>query len=842
MARPVPPAPPITRRRLSWWVRHSDLKLQTLLFLVILVTVFARVAPLEMQKRIVNEAIFLGDIDLLLRYCGIYLAAVLLASGLKYVINILQALIGQRALAEMRKALYHHLLTLPLNFFRKTQPGMVVASLVSELAAAGDFVGLAVAVPVINLLTLLAFGVYLFWLNPLLAAVSLAIYPAVLILVPMLQRRVNRTNKERVDTTRTLSDKIAETVSGIHEVHANATYGIENRKYDDIVESLRKNRVVWSLFKDGVKVVNNLFNNLSPFFIFILGGYLTIRGQLELGSLVAFLSAQEKLFDPWKELLDFYQAYQDATVRYHRTMEYYDMESEIVLEPDGREPYDLDGRVEVRDLSFFTDSGIQLLDRIGFELEAGEQLAVVGFSGSGKSTLAQCIAQLYKYDAGHIRIGDREVNDLTKRDMARVMGLVSQAPYIFSGTIEENLLYACAPLVEEREENGEENAGPSLDDMIAVLQQTGIFVDVLRFGLNAVLDPATRGELIERTLRVREAFRESAGEDLSDSMEFYREDRYLRHAGVAENLLFGTTGDADFETPRLPRNEFFRRFLDAADLNRPLLNLGAELARRTVDILGDLPPDEVFFEWSPIPPDELDAYRELAERLGRKRLHELKAPERERLLELALRFAPGRHKMVAMPDLLKSLLLEGRALFRDMVLEEMPDRFDFHDPSRYIPGETLRNNILFGRTTTDNAKARERIDQRIIRILIEEDLLETVLRIGMQFQVGSKGDRLSGGQRQKLAIARIFLKAPKLLVMDEATSALDNASQARIQNLVETRWKGRSTVIAVIHRLDIVRNYDRVAVMKAGKIEEIGPYEELMERKGLLHELVHGKR
>ncbi len=835
------PAPLVTHRKLSWWVRNSNLKLQILLFLVILVTVFARVVPLEMQKRIVNEAIFMGDMELLMLYSGIYLAAVVLASGLKYAINILQALIGQRALAEMRKALYHHILTLPLNFFRKTQPGMVVASLVSELTAAGDFVGLAIAVPTVNLLTLLAFGGYLFWLNPLLAAVSLAIYPAVLTLVPKLQRRVNRSNKERVDTTRTLSDKIAETVTGIHEIHANGTYGIENRKYDNLVEELRKNRVVWSLFKDGVKVTNNLFNNLSPFFIFILGGYLAIQGKLELGALVAFLSAQEKLYDPWKELLDFYQAYQDATVRYRRTMEYFDTESDITLEPEGRDAYELDGDVEVQDLNFFTDSGIQLLERVSFSLKAGEQLAVVGFSGSGKSTLAQCVAQLYKYETGHIRIGGREVTELTKRDMVHTIGLVSQAPFIFNGTIEENLLYACAPLIEEKEANGEEDARPTLDDMISALQQTGIFADVLRFGLNTVLDPETHEELIGRAIEVRESFRESVGDELSDAVEFYHEDRYLRHAGVAENLMFGTTEDEDFSLENLPRNEFFRDFLDAADLNRPLLNLGAELARQTVDILGDLPPDEVFFEWSPIPPDELDEYRELADRLRRKRLHELKSRERAELMELALRFQPGRHKMVALPDMLKSLLLEGRALFRERVEKERPGLFDFYDPSRYIPGETLLNNILFGRVTTDNPRAQERINQRIIQLLIEADLLETALAIGMQFEVGSKGDRLSGGQRQKLAIARVFLKAPRLLIMDEATSALDNSSQARIQKLIETRWKGDSTVIAVIHRLDIIKNYDQVAVMKAGKIGEIGPYEELMEKKGLLHELVHGK-
>jgi ABC-type multidrug transport system fused ATPase/permease subunit len=78
--------------------------------------------------------------------------------------------------------------------------------------------------------------------------------------------------------------------------------------------------------------------------------------------------------------------------------------------------------------------------------------------------------------------------------------------------------------------------------------------------------------------------------------------------------------------------------------------------------------------------------------------------------------------------------------------------------------------------------------------------------------------------------------------MDEATSALDNASQQRIQNLLDTRWKGRSTVISVAHRLDTIKTYDKVAVMKAGKIVEMGSYDELMAGKGILYGLVHGAR
>jgi ABC-type multidrug transport system fused ATPase/permease subunit len=833
--------PPVVNRSLWSWILTSNLKLQALLLVVIVIAVFTRVLPLEMQKRIVNEAIRFGELEMLFRYCGLYLAAVVFAVSLKYLINVLQNLIGESVLADMRKDLYHHILTLPLNFFRKTQPGLVVSSLVTELATAGNFVGMAIAVPVTSVLTLLAFAGYLIWLNPLLAIISLSIYPLVLILVPMIQRRANLANKQRVDVTRTLSGKIGEAITGIHEIHGNGSYQIENRKYDKMVEALRKVRVSWNLYKFGVKVLNNLFNNLSPFLIFIVGGYLAIKGRLDLGALVAFISAQEKLYEPWKELIEFYQVYQDATVRYQRTMEYFDTLPEHTLVPKDREPYELAGSIEVKDLSFEAEGGIQLLDNINLALKAGEQLALVGFSGSGKSTLAQCIGQLYRYTSGHVLLDGKEVRDLSKKDVIYNMGFVSQTPFTFEGTIKENLLYSCAAVM-----NGDESvvgeAMPSLDDMIETLQQTGIFVDVLRFGLNTILIYDEHQDLAAKLVRVRENFRRDFGEELADYVEFFDEDEYLYHSSVAANLTFGSANKKTYTMERLPENDYFRQFTDEADLTRPLLTLGADLCRQTVDILGNLPPENVFFEQSPIGPKELEEYKELAKGLAKKRLHQLTSQDRTSLLRLALRFTPGLHKMVRMPGIFEELILEGRALFKEKISQDDPKAITFYKTSEYIYSQTILDNILFGKTKTVNPQTEEKINQSIIQVLIEEDLLETIVEIGMEFEVGSKGDRLSGGQRQKLAIARVFLKAPRVLIMDEATSALDNNSQSRIQGLLDSRWKGKSTLIAVVHRLDIVKGYDKIAVMKAGRIGEIGTYEELINKKGMLYELIYGKK
>ncbi len=829
----------ITTRPLFYWVKTSNWKLQTLLLVLIAVSIAARVFPLEMKKRIVNQAIGLGRVNLLFLYCGLYLAAVILASGIKFFINVIQTYLGQETLARLRKELYAHILTLPMSFFRRTSSGMVVSSLVTEVVSAGELVGQAIAVPVNNILTLLAFTGYMFYLNPLLAGLSLTIYPLILFAVPVLQRRVNAENKKRVDATRTLSSKIGETISGIHEVHGNGSYHIENKRFGEIVQQLLHVRVRWNIYRYAIKVLNNLFQNMGPFILFIVGGYLAISGRFDLGALVAFLSAYEKLYDPWKELMEFYQTYQDATVSYRRLMEYFDDQPEFALAPPDRPPYELTPSIQVRDLSFSVAPRVHLLQKVSFDLESGQSLAVVGFSGSGKSTLVHCIGQLYRYSGGSVKIGGHEVFELTKQDLVRNAGIVAQTPYIFDGTIKENLRYACEAIYDSREEGADARL-PSLDEMIEAIQQVGLFIDVLRFGLNTVIEGDETEELHEKIIRVRYRFQSEFGDILGEDIEFFDIKKYLVFSSVAANLTFGTAREDAFQPESLSRNQYFLWFLEKFGLKQPLLELGRDATLQTMDILGNIEPDALFFEQSPMEPDEFEDYRDLFPKLESMSPDHLSSVEQAMLLRLALRFVSGVHTTGELHAAFEESIVQARREFRQQIQDDHPEAFTFYRMSGYLPSLSILDNILFGRTRMDIPGAQERIARNLMQLLIEEDLLERIVEIGMEFRVGPKGDRLSGGQRQKLAIARTFLKNSPLLILDEATSALDNASQKRIQGVLDSRWKGRSTIIAVAHRLDTIRNYDKIAVMKAGKIVEMGAFDELLERKGILYELVHG--
>ena len=134
---------------------------------------------------------------------------------------------------------------------------------------------------------------------------------------------------------------------------------------------------------------------------------------------------------------------------------------------------------------------------------------------------------------------------------------------VITGTIRENLLYACEAALHGVEPTEGANM-PSLDDQIAALQQSGIFVDVLRFGLNAILKESGDKALTDRIIRVRGNFKQDYGDALADSVEFFDERSYLIFSSVAANLTFGSPSDPEWAGERLARNPAFRAFLDEA--------------------------------------------------------------------------------------------------------------------------------------------------------------------------------------------------------------------------------------------------------------------------------------
>jgi ABC-type bacteriocin/lantibiotic exporter with double-glycine peptidase domain len=572
----------LTERPLFYWVLKRFRGFQFVLLLIILAGLFFRIYPLEMQRQIINVAINLKMIDKLYLYCGLYMGAVLIAGLLKYLTNTMQAVLGEKILVGMRQEIYQHILQLPLPFFHRTQTGMIISSVTAELNPIASFLGNAVAVPIAAFLTLVTFVGFMIYLNPTLGLLSMIIYPFELTVIPLLQRWYNKYNRKRILTNRQITSLVNESVTGIHEVQGNAGYLLENNKLTRLIKRLYTVAVKLSVIKYGIKFSNNLFQSIGPFLLFLVGGYLAIKGEFTIGALVAFLSAYEKVYDPWKEVIEYYQTYQDAQVRYKQIMELLDHSPDFLLEAPERTPVQFSGAIEANNVNYNISESIQLINDVSFRLEAGQHLALVGFSGSGKSTLSLMISQLLKSSSGSLTIGGHEINTLSKLEMSLNTSSVAQHPFIFTGSVRDNLLYSCNSLYL----NGLMNELPRREEIIEMVKEVGLAEDTIRWGLRSFIPPKRAEPMINSFMHMRQIIQQELREEFSQAVEFYNASEFQQYLSIAKNIIFGTYGGA-FNNRKLIDNKEFRLFIKNIGLEDSLTELGFEISAATIKFLGD---------------------------------------------------------------------------------------------------------------------------------------------------------------------------------------------------------------------------------------------------------------
>ncbi len=177
--------------------------------------------------------------------------------------------------------------------------------------------------------------------------------------------------------------------------------------------------------------------------------------------------------------------------------------------------------------------------------------------------------------------------------------------------------------------------------------------------------------------------------------------------------------------------------------------------------------------------------------------------------------------------------LDGVPL-RSMPLERLRDSIGYVFQETYLFGSSVKDNIRFGKPDATDEEVTAAAKAAYAHDFIME------LPEGYDTAVGERGIKLSGGQKQRIAIARMFIKQPTVILLDEATSSLDNVSEREVQQALDRVLVGRTT-IAIAHRLSTVKHFDRIVFLHEGRAAEVGTYEELMERRGLLYELELGQ-
>lgn len=271
--------------------------------------------PLELQRRILDEAIANKDSALLMQLAMLYVGALLLAAGIKFLMKLKREYIGARLVHSLRSSLYHCIYTVtPPSHLTKSgeqiDEGAVVSMLTGEAQKLGGFAGAAFSGPLLQVGTVVFVLGYMFWVEPLVASIALVLYSPQFIIVPLAQMRMNALTKKTALTVRELGGFIVD----------NAEDALVGREpptpYLSLTDRILGLRKRFALTKNVMKSINNLLIALGPFGVTVYGGYLVINGETEIGVILAFVSGLERLGGPIRELIGLYSEIAFARMRY----------------------------------------------------------------------------------------------------------------------------------------------------------------------------------------------------------------------------------------------------------------------------------------------------------------------------------------------------------------------------------------------------------------------------------------------------------------------------------------------------------------------------------------------
>ncbi|MFS8110485.1 ABC transporter ATP-binding protein [Rhizobium jaguaris] len=811
----------------------------------------------------------------------VFLALVVLNGLFKLYINTYKGRLGERMLRRIRFELIDRVLRFPPAHFKRVKPAEIATMIKDEVEPMGGFTGDAYVTPALlggQAITALVFIIMQnFWLG-MIAAGIVAVQAVV---IPRMRKRLLELGRQRQLTARELSGRVGEIVEGIGTIHANDTTNLERADIAarlGLIFSIRYDLYQWKFL---VKFINNFLAQVTPFLFYSIGGVFALQGRLDIGQLVAVINAYKDLPGPLKELIDWDQSRQDVQVKYNQVVEQFSVDDLIDSKiqvvspaPAGRITHSL----VATNLTVVDDSGARVLDHVSVEIHPGEKVAIVGDSGAGGEYLAEAFGRLVWPDSGRIAIDGRDLLELPESLTGRRIAYASSETFFFHGTLRSNLLYGLkhAPLkgadyddvaaneIKWQMAEARRAGNPELDlnsdwvdyaaagatgphDIYAairpVLDAVAMSQDILDMALRSNVDTATHDDLTSRIVELRQTLRLRLQEENLDGLVVpFQFDAYNPQATVGENLLFGTLKRPLMTNRKLAAHPYFQRLFTETGLDTDLYDMGLEIAENAVELFTDLPPDHPFFQQLTfMTAEDIPTYEALLQKLNGKGFDAATPDERVSIIRLSFSYIEPRHRFGLLTQMLMEKIVKARAKFHEHIPADLARVVERYDPERFTASATLMDNVLFGRIAHQQADAPERIHSIMYDVFERLGMQDSVLSIGLDFDVGSGGKRLTNVQRQKLSLGRALLKRADYIICNRPLPALDHRVQDQIARAILTGVDNSEYAPAVVWVLSnpgFAELFDRVLVFDRGSLVESGTSTDLLEKNGMFKELL----
>ena len=426
--------------RLLAYLRPHRTKMFVAFLLMLVVTGLTLGVPLLLKVAIdrfiaARDATGLAQVSIIMAV--MFLALFGAASGQRYLLSW----VGQRVLATLRGELMRHLQALSLGYHNRHIVGVTISRVISDVAVINELLSQGLITLIGDLLILIGIIVVMLALSPSLALLTFSIIPLMLLATYFFSRRAKVAFRQTRRSVAGVVGTLAEHLTGMRVIQAFAQEEAMRNRFDSANQDNR------SAFVDAMALsyvflpTVEFLAVLATAVVLWFGGRAVAQGALELGVLVAFLAYVTRFFQPVQELSQLYTTMQAAMAGGERVLELLDAQPDVPDPKSGDEMPAIKGRIELRRVNFSYSSDIPVLRDVNLVIETGQTVALVGPTGAGKSTIANLVARFYDVSDGSVQIDDIDVRTVTQQSLRRQTGIVSQEPFLFAGTVLDNIRF-----------------------------------------------------------------------------------------------------------------------------------------------------------------------------------------------------------------------------------------------------------------------------------------------------------------------------------------------------------------------------------------------------------------
>ncbi len=426
--------------RLLAYLRPHGQRMIAAFVLMLIASALTLTAP-YLVKVAIDQPIAQGDPAGLTRialmtaaaFSGLYLAS----AGQSYLLSW----VGQRVLATLRAHLFRHLQDLSLGYHDTHIVGVTLSRVINDVAVINELLSEGLVTLVGDTLLLAGIVVVMLSMSPRLALLTFTVLPLMVLATTLFARRAKVAFRQTRSRIAAVVGDLAEDLSGIRVIQAFAQEGASHERFDEVNRENRDAVIAAMslsfMFLPAVEFLGMLATTIVLWF----GGLTVARGELTLGIVVAFLAYVTRFFQPIQELSQLYTTMQAAMAGGERVLALLDTQPEVMDPPDVAQMPPIDGRVELCRVSFSYRGDARVLHDVDLVIEPGQTVALVGPTGAGKTSIANLVARFYDTTDGAVLIDGIDVRHVTQRSLRRQMALVPQDPFLFSGTIADNIRF-----------------------------------------------------------------------------------------------------------------------------------------------------------------------------------------------------------------------------------------------------------------------------------------------------------------------------------------------------------------------------------------------------------------